>query len=574
MTDVKATGKLKNITENFKNVLISDLEADKKKYYFSCLELPIDERTVFYECLGGLGILGDQRAVFKAMIRVSKKQPEFNRMTHIFSVKNKELADYNLEEFKGIKNLLIVEKGSRVYYRHLATAKYLFMDNQTEDILAKRDEQIFINSGTGIPIKNSGFEYMLDRTKEGNTVLRSMLNSDFMLCANNYMKDRIYKKAYLGDGMYAGEFLKIGMPRFDAISKTARPYILKRLEGLGFDPSKKIILYAPTWRGDKRENISYSITELMGRIKKMRRNVPKDYEVYLRVHPLVYKEIYRDIAEDEELREMVIPQTIDTSELLSVTDVLITDFSSITMDFVKTGRPILFYAEDMSEYIKDRGLLLPLECLPGAFAESIEDLCYILKATLDNLDDYNIFYKEKYLRMKWWTGPACEDRVIETLLKNRDIPDEETINNAANDGGNSIRFIKKIFTDNIRSKIHHDETEQDKKAKIVYYISKRDFKIPVLERVKEEIENIDLEKADITILREESDNKAINAYFDTEIPKNIRILLYTNLPYEGDGRSQFIMYDRNRTLGKARFDYIREISKLPVGWSTYSITRK
>ena len=60
-----------------------------------------------------------------------------------------------------------------------------------------------------------------------------------------------------------------------------------------------------------------------------------------------------------------IPATMDTNEILSVTDVLISDYSSIFYDFMLTGKPILFYVPDAENFEDYRGLYFGFDKLPG-----------------------------------------------------------------------------------------------------------------------------------------------------------------------------------------------------------------
>ncbi len=59
-----------------------------------------------------------------------------------------------------------------------------------------------------------------------------------------------------------------------------------------------------------------------------------------------------------------IPATMDTNEILSVTDVLISDYSSIFYDFMLTGKPILFYVPDAENFEDYRGLYFGFDKLP------------------------------------------------------------------------------------------------------------------------------------------------------------------------------------------------------------------
>ena len=97
----------------------------------------------------------------------------------------------------------------------------------------------------------------------------------------------------------------------------------------------------------------------------------------------------------------------------------------------------------------------------------------------------------------------------------------------------------------------------------------------MLEELKEVVDNIDYELADVTILTNVfTDNLPTKQYFHRMIPRDVRILTYTKLPYEGDSTSQFIMYDIERTLGRSRYDYIYDLSPLPRDWPKYAITKK
>lgn len=86
-----------------------------------------------------------------------------------------------------------------------------------------------------------------------------------------------------------------------------------------------------------------------------------DYQVLVKVHPFVYKTALKY----KELKPYLIPDSFDTNELLSVVDLLITDYSSIFFDFLVTDNPIIFYSPDYEEYKNDRGFYIKPDVLPG-----------------------------------------------------------------------------------------------------------------------------------------------------------------------------------------------------------------
>jgi hypothetical protein len=100
------------------------------------------------------------------------------------------------------------------------------------------------------------------------------------------------------------------------------------------------------------------------------------YQVLVKPHQAVYKAMMDgDMARDE-----FVPAHIDTNALLGVTDILITDYSSIFFDYLVTDRPVLFYMPDLEQYKSCRGLYLDVDQLPGPVLTTPEELCESLHA--------------------------------------------------------------------------------------------------------------------------------------------------------------------------------------------------
>jgi hypothetical protein len=93
-------------------------------------------------------------------------------------------------------------------------------------------------------------------------------------------------------------------------------------------------------------------------------------DVLLKVHQLVY----RWGADDPELADVLVPNDVNTNELLAAVDVLVTDYSSIFFDFLAEDRPIVFYVPDRAQYEDGRGLYYPIDSLPGELSDDPESL--------------------------------------------------------------------------------------------------------------------------------------------------------------------------------------------------------
>ena len=75
-----------------------------------------------------------------------------------------------------------------------------------------------------------------------------------------------------------------------------------------------------------------------------------EYQIFVKLHQIEYHYMKENSMETGDAQTKFIPATMDTNEILSVTDVLISDYSSIFYDFMLTGKPILFYVPDAENF--------------------------------------------------------------------------------------------------------------------------------------------------------------------------------------------------------------------------------
>ena len=107
----------------------------------------------------------------------------------------------------------------------------------------------------GIPLKTIGFDIPAGKVSAGNTV-RNFLAADYLIAPNHFMTE-IYENAFKMKNLYPGKILEIGQPRNDSYFHTDREAIFKKLQmaGVEADLKKKLILYAPTWKGSRYSSL-------------------------------------------------------------------------------------------------------------------------------------------------------------------------------------------------------------------------------------------------------------------------------------------------------------------------------
>ena len=403
---------LYRIYKHFKAIYSERLRDRRCALISEYKNLPIEEKTVLYDAFAGLGVLDSPRAIFKRLL----EREEFSDYTHVFGIDDLKLSKANTEEFENLPNVKFVKRGSKDYVKYLTVAKYIIANSSVPQYFARRDGQVYLNTWHGVPSKVMGYERPGQRVGATKNIVHNFLNATHIIAANEFTGERMFKKAYMLDGIYEGKLLSEPLPRTDLLRNTKPEYIDEKLKKLGIKTDKKIILYAPTWKGNLFNEFDTDVKELKAAVNTIKSRINTDeYEVYLRVHYF----LYRAIMLDKELRKICIPFTVDTDELLSAVDVLISDYSSIFFDFLGIGRPILFYVPDLDEYRENRGLYIPMDQMPGPVSTSIEGICDYI----NDLDNITVQYKDKYEKMREWCckkedGNVC-DRVIDSVFLNK-----------------------------------------------------------------------------------------------------------------------------------------------------------
>ncbi len=169
----------------------------------------------------------------------------------------------------------------------------------------------------------------------------------------------------------------IGVPRTDVLFGEVameRATAVRRRYGLVGD--RTVILYAPTFRGQSVTSASYG--DYLD-LKAMARVLAVDHVVLMRLHPFV-----RDsLRIPDELADFAVDVSDhpDINELMLVSDMLVTDYSSAIYEFSLLGRPICFLAPDHQAYERERGFYFDyLSGVPGPVFETTEALASHIRA--------------------------------------------------------------------------------------------------------------------------------------------------------------------------------------------------
>lgn len=373
------------VTSPYKTWLKDGNARARARYAYYYKKLKIQEKTVLYESFMGRGLVCNPYAMFCNMLQDEK----YNDYTHVWVLDDLANHEIVIAEYAKYSNVKFIKYQSREHLKALASAKILINNVSFWAYFVKKENQIYINTWHGIPLKHLGYD-MPDGILASKNMVRSFLQADYLLSANSF-STKIYKDSYKINEIYAGKILEEGYPRNDILTSD-REYVLTKLKkfGVTVDPKKKIVLYAPTWRGKDFTNPQDDVDSLLLFHANLTANIDtKEYQVLIKPHHVLGK-----LFKEKGKYDFVIPANFDGNEALSVSDILISDYSSIFFDFLTTNRPILFYVTDLVEYEEDRGLYFGLDELPAPHTDKIAQLAKWI-TSIENFQQENaVRYKK------------------------------------------------------------------------------------------------------------------------------------------------------------------------------------
>lgn len=224
--------------------------------------------------------------------------------------------------------------------------------------------------------------------KFGNAIKREypIQNYDYVIANSEYWREP-YSEAF---GVDKKAIQVVGMPRVDHLFDKAYIESTKKhlLHANPILKDKKIILYAPTFRG----NIYKGFTDIKIDYDKIVEQLGEDYILIYKLHPLLKNTT-------STTHERVIGMFgEETHDLFTISDYLISDFSSIIFDYSLLNKPMLFFVPDLEEYTSDLGYFIDYkEVMPGPICISEKEIIENIQnlSTSNGKDFRNTFFQHQ-----------------------------------------------------------------------------------------------------------------------------------------------------------------------------------
>jgi CDP-glycerol glycerophosphotransferase len=331
--------------------------------------LPAKKNLIVFESYLGKQYSSNPRAIYEYL---SENHPEFEMVWSIDKHYKDKFDQYQLH---------YVSRLSIKWLFMMPRATYWVTNTRLPYWIRKPRHTTYLQTWHGTPLKKLAADieevHMPGTTTETykENFYKDTREWDFLLSPNPY-STKIFQSAFQVE---KSKVLETGYPRNDyLIQHNQLVHINKIKVKLGIPLNKKVILYAPTWRDDEYYSKGKYKFSLNLDLDQLQNQVGEDYVVVFRLHYLIanridvssYKGFVFDFSNYDDIRELYL-----------ISDLLITDYSSVFFDYLCLKRPIIFYTYDIESYReKVRGFYFDIEKdAPGPLVKTTEQVIETIK---------------------------------------------------------------------------------------------------------------------------------------------------------------------------------------------------
>ncbi|EEY71438.1 glycosyl/glycerophosphate transferase involved in teichoic acid biosynthesis TagF [Grimontia hollisae CIP 101886] len=280
-----------------------------------------------------------------------------------------------------IKTKITAENGNKIqwvkfgtfqYYREYFTSKYWVANCRLPFLLFKKNNQVLFQTWHGTPLKRLGFDIEIDNHPTSS--LKSIQQAyriegkrtDYFLSNSSYLTEKL-KSAFC---LKENQILEFGLPRNDLLlGELENQQLIQQLKNrLELPLGKRVLLYAPTYRDVNYLNGEYFTRNLL--------DVENFVDTFGDEYVLMFRGHYFTSNIKSNSSFIDVSKYPNITELLLITDVLVTDYSSIMFDFSLTNRNIFLFQTDYRDYSNNiRGVYFDIrQVVPDICCDTVEEL--------------------------------------------------------------------------------------------------------------------------------------------------------------------------------------------------------
>lgn len=383
----------------------------KRNYKKSSKQVAVNEKMVIFEAFQGRSYACSPKALYLAMLNDEK----YKDYQFVWAVNNEDKHKY----LKKNKNTKVVKRLSDPYHKAMAQAKYIVFNSGVPNYITLKKEQVYVQTWHGTPLKRLGCDIeatgnALFNLKEIRTkYTKNGKEFSYLLSPSAFTTEKLCSAFNVSPERREQIVIEEGYPRNDALFKYTNEEIASFKEKLKLPEGKKVILYAPTFRDNHYENsVGFKYNGEMD-FDRLREAIGEDCVILFRAHCQIADK-FNFKAQEGFVYD--VSNYEDVNELYIISDLLITDYSSVFFDYANLKRPMIFFMYDLDEYQNDvRDFYLDLEELPGPIVMTQEEVTEQIKK-LNKEFVYDEKYKKFNERFNYLDGSDCSRKVLERII--------------------------------------------------------------------------------------------------------------------------------------------------------------
>lgn len=279
----------------------------------------------------------------------------------------------DLETFKEYpKNIKVVKRGSYEFYEEAASAKIIIDNALNMEYLNfnKKKNQIIIQTWHG----SLGLKRIGNNDVNNQRWLKKAFSyaekTDYCISNSKFETEQVYRDSYWKNN----NILEYGHPRNDILFLSKKDCVIQEIDKkvrnyFSVDEKTKLFLYAPTFReSDDVEAYDINFDNVLDALNK---KFSGEWIILVKLHFKDRKGL-KVITKNKEIINAT--EYPDIQDLIAVSDIALTDYSSWICDWVLTKKPGFLFASDIKKYESERGFYYPLSETPFSIASNNNEL--------------------------------------------------------------------------------------------------------------------------------------------------------------------------------------------------------
>lgn len=334
----------------------------------------VKDNRVLFMSFGGQKFDDSPRALFEAM----KQDPFF--------------ADYELvwgfthpEKFSPVGADKVKVDTLGFYKAALSSRIWITNSSVQRGLKLKRRGVVEVNTWHGTPLKKLGDDFT------GKTKAVKKIHDGTIYAAQSEYDREIFTRLFHTE---KENILLTDLPRNDALLSYSDADKISIKEALSIPSDKKVILYAPTFREYERDKMNACYIKPPIDTAKWKGKLGGEYVVLFRAH----YEVINILGIQNDGFFFNVSDYPSLNDLMAVSDLLLSDYSSIYFDFSITEKPMFAFPYDYKTYLEKRGLYLMLEDVftCGVFEDEDALLAAFLSFDRDAYEKVSRAFRERF----------------------------------------------------------------------------------------------------------------------------------------------------------------------------------